>query len=31
MDVYVVSVILEYVHHLASTNEVVDAVFDLLW
>ena len=31
MDVHVVLIILEYVHHVAPTDEVVDAVFDLLW
>ena len=31
MRVDVVLVILEYVYHLTSADEVVDAVFDLLW
>lgn len=31
MDVHVVLIVLEYVHHLAPANEVIDAVFDLLW
>lgn len=31
MDVDVVTIVLKYVHCLASANEVVDAVFDLLW
>lgn len=31
MDVVVLDVVLKYVHHLASADEVVDAVFDLLW
>lgn len=31
MQVPVVLVVLEYVHHLTSADEVVDAVFDLLW
>ena len=31
MRVQVVLVILEYVYHLTSADEVVDAVFDLLW
>ena len=31
MSVAVVAISLEYVHHLAPADKVVDVIFDLLW